>query len=47
MVFFKFNEKVSVSANVSAIFGIGGIGIGFFCGIGIGIGQNFGIGASL
>ena len=41
--------KVSVSAKVSAISGIGsiGIGIGEYLSIGIGIGGNFGIGAAL
>ena len=41
--------KVSVSAKVSAISGIGsiGVGIGEYLSIGIGIGENFGIGAAL
>ena len=45
----KNYPKVSVSAKVSAICGIGsiGIGIGEYLGIGIGIGGNFGIGAAL
>ena len=37
--------KVSVSAKVSAISGIGSIGIGEY--LSIGIGGNFGIGAAL
>ena len=49
---YKFKKnypKVSVSAKVSAICGIGsiGIGIGEYLSIGIGIGWNFGIGAAL
>ena len=39
--------SVSVSAKVSAISGIGSLGIGEYLSIGIGIGGNFGIGAAL
>ena len=41
----KIYPKVSVSVKVSAICGIGSIGIGEYPGIGIG--GNFGIGAAL
>ena len=52
---YKFFKKVylkvsvSVSAKISAICGIGsiGIGIGEYLSIGIGIGRNFGIGVAL
>ena len=44
-LFLKVSVSVSVSAKVSAISGIGSIGIGEY--LSIGIGENLGIGAAL